>query len=296
MKRSTGVLAVGALAAGLLAACSGSVGGRAETSRASVPALSAAAEAAGQPAPAPALPSRTALPSQRMVIKTADLSVRVRDINSAFGRAVSLAEAGGGYVQSSSQESSDGEQANLTIRVTPDRFLPLLASLEGLGAVRMKSISGQDVTEEYYDLDAQLGNLNAVRARLLDLLKRATKVADAIEVERELERVGGELNRIEGRMRYLSTMVGLSTINLTLSTEARPAAVPFINWAFVGNGFVVAARYLVQALFFILQALVVVVPIAAIAGAMAYGIWRLVRLLRGRPVRKSGSGSRPRRG
>ncbi len=255
----------------------------------------AANESAASPTAAPTLPVQ--LPSQRMVIRTASLDVRVRDVPSAFTRAVQLTESEGGYVQTSSQESSGGDRADLTLRVAPGMFLPLLSALEGLGIVQRKSVSGEDVTEEYYDLDAQLGNLTAVRARLLDLLTRAAKVTDAIEVERELERVGGELNRIEGRMRYLTTMVGLSTINLTLSTQERPAAEPFINWALVGNGFVVAARVLVQVLFFILQAIVVVVPIAAVAGAAAYGIWRLVRVPRGRRTARAAeaakAGSRP---
>ena len=254
--------------------------------------------AANEPAPgrvaASSLP--TQLPSQRMVIRTANLEVRVRDVASAADKAVQLTESQGGYVQSSSQESSGGDRADLTLRVDPGKFLPLVSALEGLGILQRKSASGEDVTEEYYDLDARLGNLNAVRARLLNLLARAAKVTDAIEVERELERVGAELNRIEGRMKFLTTMVGLSTINLTLSTEERPAAEPFINWAFVGNGFVVSARFLVQAFFFILQAIVVVVPIAVVVGAAAYGIWRLVRLLRRRSGGKAATPARiPRR-
>ncbi len=248
-----------------------------ESSRAA--ASGSAAEQAGSTGPT--LPAQ--LPAQRMVIRTATLEVRVRDVAAAFDRAVRLTESAGGYVQASSQESLGGERADLTLRIGPERFLPLLDALAGLGAVQSRGISGEDVTEEYYDLDAQLGNLNAVRSRLLTLLARATKVPDAVEVERELERVGGELNRIEGRMRYLNTMVGLSTINLTLAGEERPAAEPFINWAFVGNGFVVAARVLVQVLFFILQALVVVIPVGVVAAAAAYGIWRLVRVLRRRP-------------
>lgn len=249
---------------------------------------SEAAEAPGSPTAgitsgaAPALPTANELPAARMVIKTATLSVRVKDVASAFSRATQLAETRGGFVLSSTQETSGGDRADLTIRVPPEGFLGLLASLESLGTVEHKSIAGEDVTEEYYDLDAQLGNLTQVRGRLLELLQRAAKVSDAVEVERELERVGGELNRIEGRMRYLRTMVGLSTIDLSLYSEERPAAEPFINWSLIANGFVVAARVLLQALFFILQALVVVIPIGAIAGAVAYGIWRLVRLLRAR--------------
>jgi hypothetical protein len=117
---------------------------------------------------------------------------------------------------------------------------------------------------------------------LFELLDRAVKVTDAIEVERELERVGGEVNQIKGRMKYLQNMTGLATVTLSLYTDEKPAAVPFINWAMIGNGFVVAARWLVQAFFFILQALVVAVPLGVIGCAAAYGVIRILRWWRGR--------------
>ncbi|MCX7031046.1 MAG: DUF4349 domain-containing protein [Spirochaetes bacterium] len=224
----------------------------------------------------------TTLPSARMVIKTAGLSVRVKDVPGANTRAIQLAEASGGYVQSSSQYAEGGERADLTIRVPPEGFLPLIRSLEALGAVDAKSISGEDVTEEYYDLDARLENLTEVRDRLFQLLEKAVKVTDAIEVEQELERVGSEVNQIKGRMKYLQNMAGLATVNVSLYTDEKPAAEPFINWAMIGNGFVVAARWLVQALFFILQSLVVLIPLAVIAGLAAWGIIRLVRWWRTR--------------
>jgi hypothetical protein len=276
------------LAAALLAGCGAAAretgGGSMFMSEAAAPAAKAklSADAAEFAAGSSAAEPATSLPSARMVIKTASLSVRVKDVPAAHTRAIQLAEAGGGYVQSSSQWNEGGERADLTIRVPPEGFLPLIGSLEALGTAEAKSISGEDVTEEYYDLDARLENLTQVRNRLFALLDRAAKVTDAVEVERELERVGGEVNQIKGRMKYLQNMTGLATVNLSLYTDERPSAVPFINWAMIANGFVVAARWLVQAFFFILQALVVLIPLAAIAGAAAYGIVRLLRWWRGR--------------
>jgi len=279
------------LAAALLAGCGAEArtSGRAERSRMSESAPAApaaegelAADTVEFAAGSSTAESATSLPSERMVIKTASLSVRVRDVAAANTRAIQLAEAGGGYVQSSSQWNEGGERADLTIRVPPERFLPLIGDLEKLGAAEAKSISGEDVTEEYYDLDARLENLIQVRSRLFALLDRAVKVTDAVEVERELERVGGEVNQIKGRMKYLQTMTGLATVNLSLYTDEKPSAVPFINWAMIGNGFVIAARWLVGSLFFILQALVVAIPLAAIGCAAAYGIIRLLRWWRGR--------------
>jgi hypothetical protein len=221
-----------------------------------------------------------ALPQTRMVIKTASITLLVKDLDAAFSRAVQLAEAGGGFVLSSTESYEGGERADLTLKIPTDGFLPLIKALEALGTEQNKSISGQDVTEEYYDLGAQLENENAVRARLFQLLSKAAKVADAIAVEQELERVGNTINTIEGRMKYLRTMADMSTINLTLTTEARPAVEGFINWSLVGHGFVVAARVLVQVLIYILYTLVVLIPLAAIVGGVTWVVIRIVRLRR----------------
>ena len=224
----------------------------------------------------------TAADARRMVIKTATLAVRVRDVTSAFQRAVQLADGSGGYVQTSTQSEEGGDRADLTIRVPPNGFLPLIASLGALGTVTTKTVSGEDVTEEYYDLGAELDNQVEVRGRLLQLLKQSVKVSDAISVEEQLERVGANVNRIKGRMKYLSEMTGLSTVNVSLYGEERASggAEGFINWSFIGHGFWRAAQILVQAFFVLLQVLVVAIPLAAVGGAVAWGVIVLVRRIR----------------
>jgi hypothetical protein len=238
----------------------------------------APAAEAGKAATTDALQS--GLPATRMVIKTAALSVRVKNVDAAFARAMQLTEAGGGYVQSSTQSVEGGERADLTLRIPPEGFLPLISSLEALGTQESKSLGGQDVTEEYYDLDAELQNKVQVRARLFQLLERAVKVSDAVQVEEQLERVGADVNRIKGRMKYLQTMVGLATVNLSIYSEARPAAEEFINWSIIGHGFVIAARVLVRAFFFILQALVVLIPLLVLGGGIAWGVVAVLRARR----------------
>jgi hypothetical protein len=226
--------------------------------------------------------SAVELPQDRMVIKTASVSLRVKNVDAAFARAVQLTEESGGYVQSSTQSAEGGERADLTLRIPPEGFLPLISSLEALGTEESKSLGGQDVTEEYYDLDAELQNKVEVRGRLFQLLERAVKVSDAVQVEEQLERVGADVNRIKGRMKYLQTMVGLATVNLSIYSDARPAAEEFINWSIIGHGFVTAARVLVRAFFFILQALVVLMPLGVLGGGIAWGVVAVLRARRKR--------------
>jgi hypothetical protein len=287
-------IAAAALCAALLASCSGAVKrvqyaaaepGLNDMAKAEAPApASKTAEAAPSgggsgrgAADGPAAGSLQNLPGERMVIKTATLLVRVRNVASSYARAVQLAEAGGGYVQSSTQYAEGGERADVTIRVPPHGFLPLIASLEALGTPGSKSITGEDVTEEYYDLSAELDNQLQVQGRLFQLLKKAVKVADVIAVEEQLERVGANVNRIKGRMKYLQAMTGLSTISLSLYSDEKPAAEGFINWSLIGHGFFRAAQILVNALFVVLQVLVVAIPLGAIGGGIAWGVVLIVR-------------------
>jgi hypothetical protein len=71
--------------------------------------------------------------------------------------------------------------------------------------------------------------------------------------------------------------VGLSTVTLDIHSQERPAAEEFLNWDMVGHGFVVAARILVQVFFFILQAFVVLIPLGAVGGGVAWAVVGIVR-------------------
>jgi hypothetical protein len=217
------------------------------------------------------------LPQSRMVIKTASVTLLVKDLDSSFARAIQLTEAGGGFVLSSTEDYEGTDRADLTLKIPSDGFLALIKALEALGTEQQKSIYGEDVTEEFFDLDARLENETAVRTRLFQLLAQAKKVEEAIAVEQELERVGNTINSIEGRMKYLRTMTDMSTINLTLTTDARSAAGGFINWRAIGDGFVTAARVLVQGLFFLLYALIVLIPLAAIALGVTLAVRRILK-------------------
>ncbi|TKJ44027.1 hypothetical protein CEE36_02600 [candidate division TA06 bacterium B3_TA06] len=213
------------------------------------------------------------LPSTRMIIKRASLSIRVKDVDAAYTRAVQLTEESGGYVQSSTISETEGARAELTVKVAPGGFIHLISAFEELGVVQRKQISGQDVTEEYYDLEAQLQTQLELRKRLFGHLNRARNVEEIIKVEHELQRVDGNVNRIKGRIKYLETMAAESTINLTLCSKVTPRRVPSRYWSNVWRGVVNTTRVLVKILVGILLVLVIlVVPLALIG----WGIERVV--------------------
>ncbi|MCZ7372153.1 MAG: DUF4349 domain-containing protein, partial [Candidatus Methanoperedens sp.] len=99
-------------------------------------------------------------------------------------------------------------------RIPQKNFYSAVEQIESLGTVRSKEIKGQDVTEEFIDTGARLGNLEKQENRLSEILKMANTVKDVLEVEHELERVRGEIERLTGRLNYLNQSVEMSTITV----------------------------------------------------------------------------------
>ncbi len=179
------------------------------------------------PAPAPALaPSETNYGSadqswagERLIIRTANMYLVVEDVASALQQITQLAGTYKGFVVSSnSWQEQDRMMGNIAIRVEVASFDAAMGALRGLAVeVRSESTSGQDVTEEYVDLDARLHNLEVTRVQLEKLLEKTSeKVTDILEVQRELSSVTGEIEQTKGRMQYLEKSSSMSLIQINL--------------------------------------------------------------------------------
>ena len=167
---------------------------------------------------------------QRMVISTAQMSLEVRSVVKAYDEISLLARDAGGFITESSVSHGDGtESGSVTIRVPAKQYQPLLSRISKLGKVLEKQESGQDVTQEYVDLDSRLRNLNREEQAFLDVLNKARRVTDILAVENELGRVRGEIEQATGRMKYLQNQVSLATITVQL-TEPTPAVAKIVSW------------------------------------------------------------------
>jgi len=155
---------------------------------------------------------------ERKVIRTAYLSIEVGNFDEASSEVESAIEALGGFIADSSAYTTDRgkKRGTITARVPEEMFSEAIARLEKVGRVESKRISGQDVTEEYIDLEARLNNSRRTEGRLLDILEKAEKVEDILRVEKELARVREEIERLTGRMRYLDDRIDLSTVTVEL--------------------------------------------------------------------------------
>jgi len=162
----------------------------------------------GQPAPIPSKPA-----PGRKVVYTATLKIVVTTAEPMLVKARELTEAAGGYVQAQTGN-------RIVLRVPADKFRELIEAVEALGTVTDRSIHADDVTDRYVDLQARLRNAKASDARLRELLAKAKDVQETLAVEKELRRLGEEIERIEGQLQLLEKQVALSTLTVDFSPKA----------------------------------------------------------------------------
>ena len=162
----------------------------------------------------------------RKIIRNADLSLETMEYEDALERIPALAEQAGGYVESS---SSDGislydrnnsypsrRSAYFTVRVPAENLDSLIASLSENFNLLNKSESSSDISDRYYDTQAHLSNLQIQEKRLLELLEKAGKLADLLEIEKELADVRYQIETLTATMKRMDSQVSYSTVNISL--------------------------------------------------------------------------------
>lgn len=191
------------------------------------------------------------LPQERLIIRTANLSLVVTDTEEALDRIAQMAEENGGWVVNSNvyQYNENAKTGNITIRVPSEGFNSAMEALKAMAVeVRSESTSGQDVTEEYVDLSSRLENLEATAARVRNFLDEAKTVEEALAVNSELSRLESEIEVIKGRMQYLSQSASFSTITVDLTPDELSQPIEVGGWQPEGT-----AREAVEALVDALQ-------------------------------------------
>lgn len=227
--------------------------------------------------------------TERKIVRTAQLELIVDDTRDVLGKVTALVLEIDGYVADSQQwKLEDQLRARLTVRVPSEQLQSFLVRARALAReVQLENVTGQDVTEEYVDLQAQVDNLRAAELELRELMttvrERTKKAADVIEVHQEIVRVRGEIDRITGRMKYLDQAVALSTVTIDLIPDvlAKPVAEP--GWRPItvardaARSLVGSLRWVADAVIWLLiyvvpMALVILIPVLALRAA-----WRARR-------------------
>lgn len=205
----------------------------AETS--SPPAASAASAAQAGAAPSDA---DRASADARRIVKKASLELEVQNLGDAQAAVSRIAEREGGFVASTERQATADEGGHgdgtvtLTLRVPAAHFVAALDALRRLGVGSgAERVTTEDVTEETIDLDARIHNQRELEVQFLEILKRASKVEDALNVQREIAGVRTEIERMEGRRRFLEHETQLSTLSVALAPSRPLVSASFADFS-----------------------------------------------------------------
>ncbi len=228
--------------------------------------LKAAPMAAGAALPA----SDAANVSSGLVIRTSNLQVEVADLAAARSEASSLAQAMGGFVESSRSEQYAGARpsAGLVLRVPESAFTAALERLRSLGEVQFEQIGGQDVTEQVVDMEARLKVLRAEEDQYVTLLGKATKIGEVLQIRERLTMVRQEIESIDAQRKSLRQRAAMSTIDVTLHQKAKVGEPKPVGswyekvWASAVNGLLALGRGLGAALIVIFVFAPIWLPVA----------------------------------
>lgn len=153
----------------------------------------------------------------RKLIYKANLVMEVAEYGEAQIKLRNLAALSGAFILQFTETTNDRERSgNYTIKVSAQGFASFLDGLERISPSLQRSVQGQDVTEEFVDLEARLKAKQAVETRLLGFMEKAQKTDDLVAFSNELSKVQTEIEQIKGRMRYIEQNVSLSTIELRM--------------------------------------------------------------------------------
>jgi hypothetical protein len=209
-----------------------------------------------------------------MLIRSGHAVVEVDAIDAGIGRVRRLAQESGALVANTTIHAGREQQrsASLELRIPSDRFDAVVNGLGPIGKVESVNISAQDVGEEFVDLSARVANARRLEARLIQLLATRTgRLTDVLSVERELARVREEIERYEGRLRYLQAHVSVSSLTVVVH-EPPPVVASHPGENVIAEAFVEAWRRFVLLTAGFIASLGVVVPVAAIGlGAFVLG-------------------------
>jgi hypothetical protein len=240
--------------------------------------------------PSDAAVQQGAAPSTAMIIRNGVASVQVDSLELAISAVQRIAASLGGWVGNTSLSAGEHEirSATIELKIPAARFDEALAGLKPIGTVESVNSTAEDVGEEFVDLSARTANARRLEARLITLLATRTgKLEDVLNVERELARVREEIDRYEGRLRYLRARVATSTLVVTVHERA-PLVSPTPGESVIGEAFKDAWRNFVRFVAAFIASLGTVIPLLVLAGLGVMG-WRRFRRRRGAPTTGAGT-------
>jgi len=172
--------------------------------------------------------------SQRFVIETATLSLTVHDLKGTTNQLSQWIAADGGFIQSMQQTTNTAQAAvNMTLRIPESDFERVLHATKGLGQVTSFSQTGQDVTQQHNNMQAQIAQLESEAQAYTRLFSKAATMADMLQIQQSLVQVNNQIADLNSQLHDLNRSVQFATIDLMLSTTASPITEP--TTPFIGS-------------------------------------------------------------
>ncbi len=176
----------------------------------------------GHDQPEPGTARAPAPEANRKLVRNARVELEIIKFDDAVQKIVAFAAEDRGYVAtSSSQKQANGKlHGEVVAKVLPENLDRFLLKLRGLGELKNQTLGTEDVTKQYFDTDSRLKNAHVMEQRLIDILKtKSTKVADLLEVEKELGRVRASIEEMQGALKYMDAQVQFATVTITLAEK-----------------------------------------------------------------------------
>lgn len=224
----------------------------------------------------------------RMIIHRANLEVKVKSLEKARQDIEKKVKDYGGYIVESNIYRGENEllSGHLTIRIPEKHFQQFLNDAEGAAAEVMgRNVTGQDVTEEYVDLESRLKSKRAVEKRLLDFMKDAQKTEDLLKISSDLAKVQEDIEVIVGKMKYLENQTSYSTVEIFM--QENRVVVPGVDgdqldtWEKTKQQLAVSVNFLLAAasglVVFFVGNLPVIILLAVIGAVIYYVVKRRKR-------------------
>lgn len=201
----------------------------------------------------------------RKVIRNADLTLEAESPEESQQKITAIAESRGGFVVESTQRSSSTDVSSrdivtMSLRIPSEKFNESLEEIRKTSSrIVQETVSGQDVTEEFIDLEARIKTKKALEQQYLDIMKRASSIDETMDIQARIANVRTEIEQIEGRARFLENQSSLSNIRVEIqSPTALANSTGFfhqLKGAF-GSGLGVAVSFIL----FLVQAIVALLP------------------------------------
>ncbi|MEU8955229.1 DUF4349 domain-containing protein [Streptomyces sp. NPDC048518] len=235
---------------------------------------------------------KTAAPAATHIIRTARLTVRVKDVPRALDAARAAAEDAGGLVgdEDTSRDDEGRERSRVVLRVPQDQYEKVLDALSGTGRLIDREAKAEDVTDRVVDVESRVKSQRASVARVRELMDKATKLSDVVALEGELSTRQSDLEALLAQRSSLKDRTSMATITLSLTENAAAKAAaddddPSFTDALAGgwDAFVTTLRW-------IGVVLAAVLPFAAVV-ALLFLLW--LRVVRPRVTRRATAASAP---